>query len=289
MAGQPVAASFRCGPTGVPGAGGPGHCVCRWAAARPRAVRAVCCCLWLRWCSGRRRARPPARSPHASLRLGSVDLEARPCPPDPPAPSTPAALGVLTCGWVRRLKAWPGPAAAHRHRGRPRRRPPAPRQDPPAPTGTAAGPSGALHTSGAGCTDVWLGASARCPARPRRRPRALQSGPPVPPAPSTPVGPGVLTFVTSAAHWSSGQAPPPPTGTAVWPSGPSGSLHTGGAVSLECGWGRVVTNVVNPRCFLCGFLIRCYKRRQSEGFFADYGGFWAWIDDVCHRGLREAI
>ena len=192
MAGQPVAASFRCGPTGVPGVGGPGHCVCRWAAARPRAVRAVCCCLWLRWCSGRRRARPPARSPHASLRLGVVDLEARPCPPDPPAPSTP-------------------------------------------------------------------------------------------------VGPGVLTFVTSAAHWSSGQAPPPPTGTAVWPSGPSGSLHTGGAVSLECGWGRVVTNVVNPRCFLCGFLIRCYKRRQSEGFFADYGGFWAQIDDVCHRGPREAI
>ena len=24
-----------CGPTGVPGAGGPGRCVCRWAAARP--------------------------------------------------------------------------------------------------------------------------------------------------------------------------------------------------------------------------------------------------------------
>ena len=55
------------------------------------------CGLWPRWCSGRRRARPlcvplgggpPARSPHASLRLGVVDLEAR-----------------------------PGPAATHRHRG----------------------------------------------------------------------------------------------------------------------------------------------------------------------------
>ena len=68
------------------------------------------CCLWRRWCSGRRRARPPARSPHASLRLGVVDLEARPCPPDPPAPSTPAALVVL--GLAR-----PCPAAAHRHRG----------------------------------------------------------------------------------------------------------------------------------------------------------------------------
>ncbi len=30
-----------CGPAGVPGAGGPGRCVCRWAAARPRAVRAA--------------------------------------------------------------------------------------------------------------------------------------------------------------------------------------------------------------------------------------------------------
>ena len=43
-------------------------------------------------------------------------------------------------------------------------------------------------------------------------------------------------------------------------------------------WGalvRVVTSVVNPRCFLCGFLRCCYKRRQSEGFFAENGGFWA--------------
>ena len=30
-----------CGPTGVSGAGGPGRCVCRWAAARPRVVRAA--------------------------------------------------------------------------------------------------------------------------------------------------------------------------------------------------------------------------------------------------------
>ena len=67
-----------CGPAGVPGAGGPGRCVCRWAAARPRAVRA------------------------ASLRLGaSPRSPARPRhrPPAPrqipPAPSTPAAL----CRW----------------------------------------------------------------------------------------------------------------------------------------------------------------------------------------------
>ena len=38
------------------------------------------------------------------------------------------------------------------------------------------GPSGALHTSGARCAGVWLGASARCPAMPRHRPWVLQSG-----------------------------------------------------------------------------------------------------------------
>ena len=35
-----------------------------------------------------------------------------------------------------------------------------------------------------------------------------------------------------------GQAPPPPTGTAARPSGPSGALHTSGAVSLTCGSAR---------------------------------------------------
>ena len=40
-------------------------------------------------------------------------------------------------------------------------------------------------------------------------------------------------------------------------------------------WGarvRVVTNVVNLRCFSCGFLPRCYERRQSKVFFV-------WISD----------
>ena len=78
---------------------------CEWCCG------AWCCVVWRRWCSGRRRARPPARSPHTSLRLGVVDLEARPCPPDPPSPSTPAAPGVLMVFEVR-----PGPATAHGHR-----------------------------------------------------------------------------------------------------------------------------------------------------------------------------
>ena len=49
------------------------------------------------------------RDRHTRASLGVVDLEARPCPPDPAAPSAPAALG--RCVW------WPGPAAAHGHRG----------------------------------------------------------------------------------------------------------------------------------------------------------------------------
>ena len=147
---------------------------------------------------------PPARSPHASLRLGVVDLEARPgpatahrhrgqaprfaarpCPPVPPAPSTPVVLGALACCLARphrRQRApQPGPASG----------------DSPVPSG----PSGALHTSGTWCAEVWLGASSRCPARPHRRQRAPQPGP------------------------ASGDSPVP--------SGPSGALHTSGTWCAE--------------------------------------------------------
>jgi len=88
------------------------------------------------------------------------------------------------------------------------------------------------------------------------------------------------------------------------PSGPSGALHTSGAWPLWCRpWVsqgsralrfladllRVVTNVVNWMCFSCGFLIRCYKRRQSDGFFAENSGFWAQIDDVCNSRPRKGL
>ena len=101
-----------------------------------------------------------------------------------------------------------------------------------------------------------------------------------------------------------GQASPPPTGTAARPSGPSGALHTSGAWPLWCRpWASqgpselrfladlllVVTNVVNPRCFSCGFLVRCYERRQSEGFFAENQGFWTQIDDVCNKSPRKGL
>ena len=88
----------------------------------------------------------------------------------------------------------------------------------------------------------------------------------------------------------SGQAPPPINFARNSPATCSNIEFA--SLELQRFWGalvRVVTNVVNPRRFSCGFLIRCYKRRQSEGFFADNGGFLAWIDDVCHRGPREAI
>ena len=67
---------------------------------------------------------PPARSPHASLRLGVVDLEARPGPAAAhrhlgPAPQATRASRFPPCVNPRLgvvdLEARPGPAAAHRH------------------------------------------------------------------------------------------------------------------------------------------------------------------------------
>ena len=105
-------------------------------------------------CSGRRRARPPARlgdltafgaaprsppvpsGPSGALHTGGAWCAVvwtgalsrsparprrrprvpQPGPPVPPAPSTPVGPGVLTCGLARRLEARPGPAAAHGYR-----------------------------------------------------------------------------------------------------------------------------------------------------------------------------
>ena len=66
---------------------------------------------------GRRPAREPSApraslsaSPRSPARPRHRPPAPQPGPPDPPAPSTPAALVSLGL-------AWPGPAAAHRHRG----------------------------------------------------------------------------------------------------------------------------------------------------------------------------
>jgi len=62
---------------------GPGRCVCLWAAARPRAIRAASLRLGA---SSRIPARPRRRPPAP-----------RPGPPVPPVPSTPAPPGPHQC------------------------------------------------------------------------------------------------------------------------------------------------------------------------------------------------
>ena len=77
------------------------------------------CCLWRRWCSGRRRARPPAR-------LGVLTSFGA-APRSPPVPSGPSGALHTSGAWSLMC------GASSRSPARPRRRPPAPRQVPPAP------------------------------------------------------------------------------------------------------------------------------------------------------------
>ena len=126
--------------------------------------------------------------------------------------------------------------------------------------GVACGPTGVAGVGGPGrCVCRWAAA----------RPRAVRAA----------------SFARRVVSLS-GQALPPPMGTPAVPSGPSNVVCF---VVLRFGDApmRVVTNVVNRRCFSCGFLIRCYKRRQSDGFFAENQGFWTQIDDVCNMSTRK--
>ena len=188
------------------------RCVCRWAAARPLAVGAACCrcvallvfrappdfrappglpahspfvpaccCLWPRGCSGRRRPRPPARSPHASLKARSGRSRS------PPVPSGPS--GALHTSGARSLMLL---GALTRCLTRPCRRPPAPRPGPAGhavasnrvglgarvlvlamlpPTGTAPVPLSAHHT---GAASLLIPGSAR---QDRRLDRSSWAGP----------------------------------------------------------------------------------------------------------------
>ena len=147
---------------------GLGCFVCPWVAA------SSVCCLWPHGCSGRRRARPPARLGDLTSFGAAPRSPARPRHrPRAPQPGPAAVRAACCCLWP------------HGCSGRRRARPPArlggltsfgaaPRS-PPVPSG----PSGALHTSGA--RSLMCGALARSPARPRRRPPAPRQ---VPPAPS---------------------------------------------------------------------------------------------------------
>ena len=98
---------------------GPGRCVCRWAAARPRAVRAASLRLGASSRSParpRRRPRAPQPGPAGTHRHR---VQAMPSPTGTAArPSGALHTGGTWCtdGAVRRLEARPGPAAAHGHR-----------------------------------------------------------------------------------------------------------------------------------------------------------------------------
>ena len=127
-----------------------------------------------------------------------------------------------------------------------------------------------------------LGASPRSPARPRHRPRAPQPGPPVPPVPPHQWGRVADVWLGALSR---SLARPRRSSQALWTPNVVWLVVLGFWGAPLC----VVTNVVNRRCFSCGFLIRCYKRRQSDGFFAENQGFWTQIDDVCNRGPREAM
>ena len=139
----------------------PGCLVCPWAAARPRAVRAAS--------FARRVASKPGQAPP---------------PPTGPAawPSGTLHTGgacVAVCGWVRRLEARPGPAAAHGPRSLALR---------------------TFHTGGA-CVAVTSPARLRSAHGHRNQ---------APPAPSAPAALAALCVASKP-----GQASPPPTGTAV--------------------------------------------------------------------------
>ena len=73
--------------------GGPGRCVCRWAAARPRAVRAA---SFARRVSSKPGQAPPPPTGTAARSPAFRSLRCRgPGPAVPLVPSTPVAVGVL--------------------------------------------------------------------------------------------------------------------------------------------------------------------------------------------------
>ena len=110
-----------CGAAGVPGVGGPGRCVCRWAAAGPRAVRAAsfarrvvskpgqapppptgtvarsCSprCQASGFCGGRQSGGPALLSPGlVPLRLRGLRRSLRPGVQPGPRPSQRASIGA---------------------------------------------------------------------------------------------------------------------------------------------------------------------------------------------------
>ena len=284
---------------------GPGCLVCPWAVARPRAVRAACCCLWPRWCSGRRRARPPARlGPHFVRRRASKPARALRSLRRPPH--------------RRRLVAdmWLGASA--RCPASPRHRPLISHVIPLRLVQSlnlhrwncnvfgvsrkmttinyvrnlGGGAAGSLIGGWARRLEAWPGPVPRRVPYPQFRmqfPNTCSSSLSEKPGIST------ITFQSMKCAWGNcmrmcaDRASPPPTGTAAWPSGPSGALHTGGAWSLIGGSARRIEARPGPAAahghrsrvpllpvgvtgvsrveFLGCSGACCYKRRQSKVFF----------------------
>ena len=117
--------------------------------------------VWPHGCSGRRRARPPAR-------LGVLTSLCA-APRSPPVPSGPSGA-LRTSGAVLRRGRQPAreSSALRASLGASSRSPPVP-----------SGPSGALRACGAWCAGVWLDVLSWYPARPRRPP-APRPGPSIP-------------------------------------------------------------------------------------------------------------
>ena len=102
----------------------------------------------------------------------------------------------------------------------------------------------------------------RGPPWPCRHPPAPRPGYP---APSTPAAAGVS---------KPGQAQPPPTGTAAWPSGPSGALHTGDprCAVVSTGSASTLYAVQSSPCSGCWWPKR-YKVRPARTKLAKTGHF----------------
>ena len=220
---------------------------------------------------------PPARSPHASLRLGVVDLEARPGPAAAhrhlgPAPRATRASRFPPCVNPRLgvvdLEARPGPPAppapstpvglfiAVHIPSRPRR----PRAPPPSSTARpllSRSSRVALHTGGAWCAggDRRRFKARLCPAAAHRHPPAPRPGSAGLAVPSmrepaarsrrsrSPAKPSGTLHTGGAFHCCAHpiQAPPP-TGTAARLRGPRGALNKGRC--LVCWW--VIGVVLKP-------------------------------------------